>query len=100
MTTRDAAGLAKLSLNILHRYLEAATELQALWIALAEKRVVITLEELAAARRAVDDVMTLELQTLPPGEAPRGAELVEQLRRMLEGLAAAAPGGGLSRGPK
>ena len=96
--TCDAAGLARLCLDMVRRFWETAAELQALRIALAEKGVVITPEELAAARRAVDDVMQLEKAAMPPGRAAEVAELAGQLHRMLEGLAAAAPARG--RWPK
>jgi len=98
MTTRDAAELARLALDLSRRFWETAAELQALRIALAEKGVAITPEELAAARRAVDDVMQLEKAAMPPGQAAEVAELAGQLHRMLEGLAAAAPARG--RWPK
>src|SRR5437867_12732884 len=97
MTTRDAAELARLALDLSRRFWETAAELQALRIALAEKGVAITPEELAAARGAVDDVISFEKAAMPPGQAAKVTELAGQLRRMLEGLAAAAPGG-LARG--
>ena len=96
--TRDAAELARLCLDMSRRFWETAAELQALRIAISEKGVAITPEELAAARGAVDDVMQLEKAAMPPGRAAEVAEVAEQLRRMLEGLAAAAPARG--RWPK
>ena len=87
MTRDNAAGLARLCLDMVRRFWETAAELQALRIALAEKGVVITPEELAAASRAVDDVMELEKAAMPPGQAAEVAQLAEQLRRMLDGLA-------------
>jgi hypothetical protein len=77
--------LAKLCLHLLHRFWETASELQAVSIALAEKGVVITAEELAAAKEAVDDVMQLE-KAMKPERANEVAALVEQLDRLLEEL--------------
>ena len=85
--TRDAAELARLCLDLSRRFWETAAELQALRIALAQKGIAITTEELAAARGAVDDVMELEKAAMPPGQAAEVAQLAEQLRRMLDGLA-------------
>jgi len=77
--------LARLCLDTLRRSWELATELQALWLALAERGVVISAEELARAKAALGQVLQLE-RAMTPDWAVKVATLAERLRRGLEEL--------------